>query len=268
MSVYLAIGSICWDEVPTAHGVERRLGGSVLFAARTVVDHGWQARILTSGTEDLAAAARVALPGVELIVQPSDVDTIMRFPEQADLGPQWVPTVAAPLDPSLVRDAVGGASLVHLAPIMTEVDEALARSVAAAGAPFVGITPQGLLRDREPDTHRLLRLPALTSWWSTLVDAAVVSEEEYGLLADGGALGEVALAVTRGERGCVGRFGDDEVEVPGIAQRHVDPANAIGAGDVFASTLFVALAEGAPFVDALEQANRMAAAHVGRPPHP
>lgn len=266
MSTYLAIGSICWDEVPTADGVERRLGGSVLFAARTVQAQGWAARVLTSGTDELAAAARAALPGVELIVQPSDVDTIMRFPEQADLGPQWVPTVAAPVAAELVADAVAGADVVHLAPIMAEVDEQLARAVLDAGTPFVGITPQGLLREREPGSNRLLRLPALTSWWSTLVDAAVVSEEEHAQLDGGFELGRLVLAVTRGERGCVGQAGDDRIDVPGIPVGEVDPAATIGAGDVFASTLFVALAEGAPLADALEGANRVAAAHVaGRP---
>lgn len=266
MSTYLAIGSICWDEVPVAGGVDRRLGGSVLFASRVAQAQGWSARVLTSGTDELADAARAALPGVELIVQPSAVDTIMRFPEQADLGPQWVPTVAAALDPALVHGAVEGAEVVHLAPIMAEVDEPLARAVVAARAPFVGITPQGLLREREPETNRLLRLPSLTTWWSTLVDAAVVSEEEHAQLDGGFELGRLAMAVTRGERGCTGCRGDDVIDVAGIEVGEVDPASTIGAGDVFASTLFIALAEGSAFPEALDRANRVAAAHVARRP--
>jgi 1D-myo-inositol 3-kinase len=266
VSTYLAIGSICWDEVPVAGGVDRRLGGSVLFASRVAQAQGWGARVLTSGTDELAEAARAALPGVELIVQPSDVDTIMRFPEQADLGPQWVPTVAAPLDPALVHGAVQGAEVVHLAPIMAEVDEPLAQAVIDAHAPFVGITPQGLLREREPETNRLLRLPSLASWWSTLVDAAVVSEEEHAQLDGGFELGHLAMAVTRGERGCFGRQGDVVLDVAGIEVGDVDPAATIGAGDVFASTLFIALAEGSTFAEALDRANRVAAAHVARHP--
>jgi len=265
VSTYLAIGSICWDEVPTGGGTERRLGGSVLFASRVARTLGWDVRVLTSGTDELAAAARAALPGVDLQVQPSPDDTIMRFPEQADRGPQWVPTVADPLHPARVRDAVDGADVVHLAPIMGEVDEALARSVTDAGAPFVGITPQGLLRDREPGTGRLLRLPSLTTWWSSLVDAAVVSEEEHAQLAPGVDLERVALAVTRGERGCYGRLGAERTDVAGIELHDVDPASTIGAGDVFAAACFVALAEGEAFPAALDRANRVAAAHVGRP---
>jgi sugar/nucleoside kinase (ribokinase family) len=266
VSTYLAIGSICWDEVPVAGRVERRLGGSVLFASRVAQAAGWHVRVLTSGTDELASAARAALPGVALIVQPSAVDTIMRFPEQADQGPQWVPTVAEPVAAALLRDAVEGADVVHLAPIMGEVDEALAREVVAADAPFVGITPQGLLRDREPGTHRLLRLPSLASWWSSLVDAAVVSEEEHAQLAPDAALERVALAVTRGELGCSGRLGEERIDVPGIAVGDVDPASTIGAGDVFAAACFLALAEGAPFAEALGRANRTAAAHVARRP--
>ncbi|MCB1039518.1 MAG: hypothetical protein KDA94_08325, partial [Acidimicrobiales bacterium] len=68
MSTYLAIGSVCWDEVPVEGGVDRRLGGSVLFASRVALEAGWDVHVVTSGTDDLAAAARAALPGVRVTV--------------------------------------------------------------------------------------------------------------------------------------------------------------------------------------------------------
>ena len=256
MSRYVALGSVCWDEV--ADG-ERRLGGSVLFASRVAVGAGWEAQIVTSGTEELEAALRAALPEVDIVVQRSAVDTVMRFGPQADLGPQSVPTIAEPIDASLV-DGLTRADVVHLAPIMGEVTPALVAQVA--GAPFVGITPQGLLRSTDED-HRLLRLPDLDAWWAPSVHAAVLSEDEHALVADPAVLDALALAVTRGERGCWGVAAGERTDVAGIALAEVSPVGTIGAGDVFAAALFLALADGTPFAEALRRANRRAADHVG-----
>lgn len=259
MSTYVAIGSVCWDVVPG--DPEPRLGGSVLFASRVAVAAGWEAHVVTSGTARLEDALRAALPDVQITVQRSAEDTVMAFSEQADLGPQAVPTVADPIDVSFMDLADGAAEVVHLAPIMGEVTPELVAQLA--GAPFVGITPQGLLRTREAGTGRLLRLPDLDAWWAPQVHAAVVSEEEYALVADPACLSELSLAVTRGERGCEGRLGAEVVDVAGIDLAEVSPVGTIGAGDVFAAAFFLSLASGALFADALHQANRTAAAHVG-----
>jgi sugar/nucleoside kinase (ribokinase family) len=74
--------------------------------------------------------------------------------------------------------------------------------------------------------------------------------------------------VTRGERGCIGHLGRERIDVAGIPLGAIDPASTIGAGDVFAAACFLALAEGAPFAEALDRANRTAAAHVARRPEP
>jgi sugar/nucleoside kinase (ribokinase family) len=258
VSTYLAIGSVCWDEV---HGGRRQLGGSVLFSGRVALAAGWDVRVLTSGTAELEAAAKEALPGVEVIVQPSKHDTVMAFGPDAELGPQAVPTVADPIDLATASVHLAAATVVHLAPIMGEVTPALVDAVA--GAPFVGITPQGLLRTRQAGTDRLKLLDAPTAWWAPSTDAVVLSESEHARLA--GSLGSDgrAVVVTRGERGCIGWCDGTEVDLPGIALDHVAPTGTIGAGDVFAGALFVAMAEGRPFPDALDTANRRAAAHVG-----
>jgi sugar/nucleoside kinase (ribokinase family) len=259
VSTYLAVGSVCWDVVEGEDA--RRLGGSVLFASRVALAAGWDAHIVTSGTDELAAALRAALPDVRITVQPSPTDTLMWFSSQADLGPQRVPSVADPVRAELVVEHLG-AEVVHLAPILGEVTPELV--AAARAAAFVGITPQGLLRHLDPADARLLRRPALDPWWAPQVDAVVLSEDEHALVADPGTLGHLPLAITRGERGCLGRWGDQEVDVAGVALDHVDPAGTIGAGDVLAAAYFVALAEGAAFGDALRRANQTAAAHVGR----
>lgn len=261
MKTYVAVGSVAWDVVEGDD--EARLGGSVLFAARVALAAGWAVRVITSGTERLEDAARAALPGVDLVVQRSEADTVMAFTVEADLGPQAVPTRADPIDLTVVP-GLAAADVVHLAPIMGEVTPEVVDAVR--GAPFVGITPQGLLRATDPVTHALLRLPQLDPWWASAVDAVVVSEDEHALLTDGTALDEVRLAVTRGERGCSGWHRGECLEVAGVPVGEVSPVGTIGAGDVFASACFIALASGASFAEALEAANRTAASHVaGRP---
>ena len=126
----------------------------------------------------------------------------------------------------------------------------------------MGITPQGLLRSVD-ESGTLLRLPDLDAWWAPHVHAAVVSEDEFALVADTSVLADLALAVTRGERGCFGRYQGEQIDVAGLPVGEVAPTGTIGAGDVFAAGFFLALAGGSPFDEALERANRTAAAHVG-----
>ena len=263
MSTYLAIGSVCWDEVPVEGGVDRRLGGSVLFASRVALEAGWDVHVVTSGTDDLAAAARAALPGVRVTVQPSAHDTVMRFGLESDLGPQAVPTVADPIDLARVGVDPAGADVVHLAPILGEVTADLVRSVDGDG--LVGITPQGLLRTLDPVTARLGLIDHPGASWAEGVDVVVVSESEHAQIAEPLAVGGRAVAVTRGDRGCFGERDGEVIDLPGVPVVEA-PAGTIGAGDVFASALLVALASGAPFSEAMDRSNRRAAAHVaGRP---
>jgi sugar/nucleoside kinase (ribokinase family) len=259
VSTYVAIGSICWDEVEGEH--ERRLGGSVLFAGRVAQAAGWDVQVITSGTGELEAAAKAALPDVEVIVAPSRHDTVMSFGRSAELGPQAVPTVADPIDLDAVAGHLAAADVVHLAPIMGEVTPALVAAVS--GASFVGITPQGVLRTRHGRTHRLELLERPGTWWADGTDAVVLSESEYERLGAPLTVPGGVVVVTRGERGCIGWHGDEVVDLPGIELDAVAPTGTIGPGDVFAGALFLALAEGCPFADAMDRANRRAAAHVG-----
>ncbi len=259
MSTYLAIGSVCWDEVEGDD--ERRLGGSVLFAGRVAHAAGWDVQVLTSGTAELAAAVEQALPGIEVIVQPSEHDTVMWFPRDAELGPSSVPTVADPIDLDTSAVQVEAASIVHLAPIMGEVTRQMVDAVARA--PFVGITPQGMLRSRLGVEHRLTLLDDPSTWWARTAGAVVLSESEFARIGEPLVAEGRAVAVTRGERGCIGWCGDEVVDLPGIELAAISSTGTIGAGDVFASSLFLALAEGLPFAKAMDRANHQAAAHVG-----
>ncbi|MCU1357686.1 MAG: PfkB domain protein [Acidimicrobiales bacterium] len=258
MSTYVAVGSVCWDVVEGSD--DARLGGSVLFSSRVALARGWDARIVTSGTAQLEAALVAALPDVEVHVERSATDTIFGFSVHAELGPQRLVSRADQID--LSRHAFGDADVLHLAPIMDEIAHGSFGATARAG--FVGITPQGFLRAADPTTGALLRHERLDAWWVEHVGAVVLSEDEYARLAQPDALRSIPTAVTRGERGCVGRLGDEVLEVPGVDVGDVSPVGTIGAGDVFGAAFFVALAEGLDFAAALMAANETAAGHVGR----
>ena len=249
---------MCWDVVEGTD--DARLGGSVLFACRVALARGWDARIVTSGTAALEAALVAAVPGVEVRVERSPVDTIFGFSVEADLGPQRLVSRAAPID--LARHRFDDADVVHLAPIMDEI--AHGSFGATAGVPFVGITPQGFLRASDPTTGALIRHEHLQAWWVEHVGSVVLSEDEYARLAQPDALRSIPTAITRGPLGCIGRIGDEELDVPGVDVGEVSPVGTIGAGDVFAAAFFVALAGGDDFAAALVAANEVAAGHVSR----
>ncbi len=262
MNTYVTVGSVCWDVVDGDEAP--RLGGSARFASRVALDLGWHVVVVTSGTADLAAAAAEALPGVELVVQPSVTDTAFGFDERAELGPHRLLAQADPihLGTEEVAAIVGRADVVHLAPVMGELtSDAFER---ARRAPFVGLTPQGLLRSAGPggvlDGDGIFDTP-----WTGLVDAVVLSEPEMERVLDRQALRLTKTGVTRGERGAIGYWGDEEVPVDGVEIGPVGPLATIGAGDTFSAAFFIALAEGSIFADALRRANEIAAAHVAGP---
>ncbi|MGI8757042.1 MAG: PfkB family carbohydrate kinase [Acidimicrobiales bacterium] len=256
---YLTVGSVCWDAVPGS--ADPRLGGSALFASRVALRLGWEVVVVTSGTPELADAARRALPGVEVMVQPSSIDTAFGFDDRADLGPHRLLGRGAPIDLGApgVAAAIDRADVVHLAPVMGELAAGTFAHARRAG--FVGVTPQGLLRTASADGVLQAGGRYETSW-ADLVDAVVLSEPELERVADRQSLRQARTAVTRGERGATGFWGDEEVAVDGIAVGDVGPLGTIGAGDTFAAAFFTELATGSAFADALRHANQVAAAHV------
>ena len=255
----MTVGSVCWDVVEG--GEAPRLGGSAVFSSRVALTLGWDVVVVTSGTPELAAAARRAMPHVEVLVQASGTDTAFGFDQHSELGPNRVLGRAEPVDLTSGEAVavIGRADVVHLAPVMGELGPAAFDQ--ARRAPFVGLTPQGLLRTTTADG--VLRIDGrYETPWAGAVDAIVMSEPELEQVIDREPLRLAKTAVTLGERGAMGFWGDEEVAVDGIDVGDVGPLGTIGAGDTFAASFFTALAAGATFADALARANEIAAAHV------
>ena len=117
----------------------------------------------------------------------------------------------------------------------------------APGA-YVGLTPQGLVRDSSAALERVsLVAPSRASErLAARCDAIVLSRHERGVAADmlrraidSGAL----VAITAEWRPCTILLADGsqlEIEVPAVAK----PIDDMGAGDVFAAALFITLGAG------------------------
>lgn len=151
--------------------------------------------------------------------------------------------------------------IAHLAPIDREIDLEL-----CGGFPnsFVGLTPQGLMREWDSDG----RVSPL-SWeacleFLPLADAVVLSIEDLGAdwqAAEAMAAHCDALVVTEGPRGARLHLGGKWSHRPAFESQEIDPT---GAGDIFAALFFTVYQRSGDPLTAIEAANRIAAVSVTR----
>jgi hypothetical protein len=232
---YLAAGHLSVDLA----GDERRLGGTVLFAAAVAARLGHEAEVVTACSEETAGAARDLLGLPVRNVAPGE-DTVFRFDRGFGHGPTSLASRARPV-PVLEEDA----DVLHLGPIAGEIS-------AGWRARFTGLTAQGLLREFGPDgeiRHRPAPLPA--------ADAIVVADVEFPSLEPRG-----LVLVTRGEHGADAYLDGTSVSRAAPDAAH-DAPDTVGAGDVFAAIAFCALAGGDDVAASLRRAVDGAAAYVG-----
>jgi len=216
-------------------------GGTVSYAARTYLGLGARVLAATAYARDYPAEA---LSGVKADVAPSSrTTTFVNIYADDGTRTQRVEAAAPPLDPARVPAAWLKADVVHLAPILGEVD--LGAWVRAARGPFVGIGVQGWVRAVEPDG-----MVAQPPWLPSARDlsgvhAACVGEDDLrgqGDLLDRLAAAVPIVAFTHSERGCELILRGRTVKVGAYRTDQVDPT---GAGDVFSAGFFLGLAEGA-----------------------
>lgn len=221
-------------------------GGPAYYAARAWRALGSAARVLTAAAPDFPAEA---LAGVEALALPSPATT--RFHNQ--YGPdgarvQRVEATAARLDPALLPEAWRAPDVLHLVPVLDELDAAAFRAVVRPR--LTGLCAQGLLRRVRPDGAVVQPPwdpdPALLA----AVDVVIIGEDD--LRGQGDLVARLARAVpivafTRGAQGCELHERGRTQAVGVYATREVDPT---GAGDVFAAGFLFALAQGAPAPEA------------------
>ncbi|HOT92785.1 MAG TPA: PfkB family carbohydrate kinase [Anaerolineae bacterium] len=254
---YLVIGHVAHDILPDGGRV---LGGTVSYASLTAAALGRTVGIVTSVGADanLAPLERVAA----LVRYPAAATTTFENVYVDGHREQYVYSFASPLTPLAVPQAWLDSPIVHIGPIMRECVPALAGLFA--GKAFVGITPQGWMRDS--DAHgRIFPIPwAEAAYLLPLASAVVLSIEDIGGdwdLASHFARQTRILVVTCGWDGGTLFVDGVPMPFPAVPVTQVDPT---GAGDIFATAFFIALASGAAPFPAARYAACLAAYSVTR----
>lgn len=280
---YTTVGHVTIDVLDDG---SRRVGGTAFYSALQAARLGLRALVVTRGVPaEIEALLEPYRAELELTVLPAPHTTTLRTlgtgPERSQRVLAW----AGPIAEDLQLDT----AIVHLAPVARETPVRWHARVAPRGhvppreaapprghaspreaAPFVGLTPQGLVRDWSGPGGQIARVaPAGAAARAAAsvagrCDAIVVNEHERascaGLIAAARA-GGATVVVTAGACPITILPADGEaleLDVPALEQAVDD----LGAGDVFAAAFFVALSEGRSPLEAAGFANAAAAVRM------
>ena len=235
-----------------------RIGGTAAYAACTARALGCRVGIITSTGPDLEL--REPLRTVQVAQLPAPESTTFENRYVDGRREQVIHGTAKMLRPAMVPPD-WRAAIAHIGPVAQECDTTL---VDAFGDSFIGLTPQGWMR-RWDERGRVSR-----SRWRDAeellagADAVVLSTEDVGgrkTLAAQYAAQTKVLALTLGAAGCA-------VYAEGVRREFAPPRvverDPTGAGDVFATGFFRALADGFDPWAAARFANCLAASSVTR----
>ena len=240
---FLAIGHTARDEFPDGRW---RLGGGALYGAATAAKLGARVTLVTrAGPSEREALETLCQElGIGLHVLPSDVTTTFAFTyDAAGHRTLRLRAKAAPITRAEVGRAVGKPKAVLLASIAGELDDSL--FAPWSGAKRV-LAAQGLLRSFDADGT------VVATAWSDYarllpkVDAVVVSEEDRAEFSAW--LPFTTVVVTEAERGSTLHARGRTDHVPAFAVAEM--IDQTGAGDAFAASLALGLAEGLTMIEA------------------
>jgi sugar/nucleoside kinase (ribokinase family) len=228
---YLVIGHLTEDITPA--GV--RLGGTAAFAALTARAFGLRVGIVTSIGEQTPLKI---LEGIPMLATSSPHGTVFENIRTPAGRTQIIRKRAADIALEGLPDAWRKAPIVHLGPVAQEIAPDAAAGFSAS---LLGVTPQGWMRVWDDDGH-----VSPCRWRSAddvlpLAGAVVISSEDVE--GDDGMIHAMAqktrvLAVTEGANGVVLYWNGDSRRFRAPDVKEVD---AVGAGDVFATALFIRL---------------------------
>jgi sugar/nucleoside kinase (ribokinase family) len=254
---YLAIGHITHDVLPEGGYA---VGGTAAYAAFTASALGRTVGVCTGAGPDFEPSlfANIA----SLSCAPSPVTTTFENIYVNGHREQFVYAIALPLTLNHVPDVWLNAPVVHIGPIMGECDITLLEHFARSA--FVGVTPQGWLRAGDEHGKVFPKSWSDAEKYLSLASAIVLSVDDVG--GDWDLLQTYAqhthiLVVTRGWQGGTVFVDGKATTFPAVPVTEVDPT---GAGDIFATTFFIALARGTAPMAAANQAACLAARSVTR----
>ena len=254
---YLVIGHVAKDLTPEGP----RLGGTVSYAALTARALGYAPGVVSACGADLDVSP---LDGIALALTASSHSTTFENIYSAHGRRQYLRALAAPLTARAIPPAWLAAPVAHLAPLDTEIGDDI---LPALGQRFVGVTPQGWLR--QWDASGLVRA-AVDDWAAAAgilsrANATVLSLDDIGrdwAVAERWARLAPVLVITQGPEGCtVFVRGQGARQFAAPREAEVDPT---GAGDVFAAAFFVNYYETGDAWASARFANQVAALSVTR----
>ncbi|HEV3055691.1 MAG TPA: PfkB family carbohydrate kinase [Solirubrobacteraceae bacterium] len=236
---YIVLGHITVD-VRAADG-RRTPGGSALYSGLQAARLGMRTQIITAGhRSELGPLLAPYRDEFDIVIQPRPHTTTFVTSGIGEIRRQqrlmWAGELADPgeLD----------AAIVHVAPVARETGP-----LRAADTSFVGVTPQGLVREWSAGGDPFY--VALDSrQLPERCDAIVldVIEHEFAAATVSTLVrAGVLVAVTAADDGVELLLGERSVALPALP---VDVVEDLGAGDVFAAAFFCALREGAGPIDA------------------
>jgi pfkB family carbohydrate kinase len=253
---YTTVGHVTIDVLPDG---TRRPGGTAFYSALQASRLGLRALILTRGAvPEIERLLEPYCAELELEIQPSDQTTTLRTWGTGATRRQRLLAWAGPIEGEPNLDT----SILHLAPVARE-----SPGRWRGEARFVGLTPQGLVREWAAGGGEISLTAADPAAFPERCDALVISEVEQvscAELVSRAMRAGTVVAVTAGHRPTV-------VHVPGRGTLHVptpateEPGDDIGAGDVFAAAFFIALREGQPAAGAAAFAAAAAALRIAGP---
>lgn len=253
---YLVIGHLTKDDTPRGP----QLGGTAAYAARTAQAMGLRVGLVTAWNQDVDSSL-LKLDDLTIINENSTTTTTFENIQTSRGRVQTVHSIAPPLDYYHVPQLWRQAPMVHIAPVLHEVNPTIARNFPEAQ---ILLTPQGWLRQWTPEgkidcadwpeARHILRM----------VSTAVISEEDVRcnqeMIED---LAEAApiLVVTQGENGAM-LYKDGQAHL--VDTPKVDEIDSTGAGDIFAAAFFIQLYQTQDALEAVQFANLVAAQSVTR----
>ncbi len=252
---YVTVGHVTVDVL--ADG-SRHPGGTAFYSALQAARLGLRTLVLTQGdppeVEQLLEPYRDEL---DLTVLPAQHTTTLQTAGEGAARRQRLLAWAGPIAAPEVDTAI-----LHLAPVARETPRGCLGTHPPL-AEFVGLTPQGLLREWDARGDLALAPPP-RELLPARCDAVVLSagerercEDFLSTAREDGAL----VAVTAGAWPVTLLLPSGEtLRVPVPTVEH--PRDDLGAGDVFAAALFVALREGRPPAAAAAFANAAAAVRL------
>jgi sugar/nucleoside kinase (ribokinase family) len=249
---YVAVGHVTCDLL-AGSGDIGRAGGTAFYSALQAARLGLRTLIVTQGVtaqiEELLAPYRDEL---DLQVIAAAETTTLATRGAGVTRSQRMISWAGPIAELPAIEA----RILHWAPIAKETPVSWDGNVR-----FVGLTAQGLVREWPDGEIQTTTLDGAVL--PDRFDVAVISEHELyacDALFVSAHAGSACVAVTAGSAPTTLHVDGEALKIPAA---HVpDVRDELGAGDVFAAALFVALAEGREPLAAATFANAAAAVRI------